>query len=1026
MFAMMWHVESDWLVPRVSTERTAAMKRMIVATVALTTLAARALFAETAPLDGHPEWGYTVSGLGADGDETAVIFTNSAETTTWTVPANLTDVRFLVVGGGGGGGGGTWGPGGGGGGVVTGLVHTLTKNATITIAVGAGGTGGSSNGGSGGAGGNSTLAVNGLSYVTAYGGGAGKTKAKGGSGGSGSGGGASSSATCSGGSATKGEYDAVHVTAEAFGNAGGANGKSAYCSGGGGGAMAAGSDGSGQKGGAGGVGLKNDITGSEITYGSGGGGGGSSTKGTGGTNAGNGGSNSANATSAKANRGGGGGGGGKNSTDGIKGGAGGSGIVVLRYALSLDIAIAPTIVSKPYTGEMQTADVRDGTGYTVTENDGGVDVGTYDVVLTTGSGYVWDTTGTSGVLTLPFSITLVTNVWTTEPSISKNSWTAGVDEPGVLTNGVTRFGAVAATITKDGGEAAPFDGILPTEAGEYVITYTASAATANYATPETPAKDLSFTIFAADAIPPYELALGTLSVDTNRMLSIPYSLSCDVTTPKVADLYARYALHGATTTNTAQIASGVALGGGSGTGTVADLMPGTNYWVDVYAVVDTETSVPTTLTSVTVPGPATDFSASATFTNDPMEFILSGSLTPGLGTTTVTVSWSVSTNTLENSATFVFQHGDSAAFATNIAYIALGDKLTWKVDLVTTYTSATYGTQTWTDSTGIATKTRTDKASVTYTWTGAGLDNLWTNLANWSASRTENYGYPDSTYATARFKAVEDVAWKDADLDGGSFRLADDGLTFASNLGEVAMRNGSLTFNSSGSDLAFGASGTTVVFDSVNLSGFRGLKFTVNSPTVFCGVSTQSWLYEPWGANGTELIVRDGTMESGYFQTWFASNRVHHATISNAVWTIRSASNPASLGNATYFRDGKDRQGRVVSLGRIKLGYTYDIAVPAQGHDTASLTAATLDAASVSCMFRLDVTDWQGGRKVPLVTFTGADQSTAVNGVEMTLRAYAKGVNVTAKRSAELIWSADDNTLYYRQKPQGKTMIILQ
>ena len=1002
------------------------MKRMIVATVALTALAARALFAEAAPLDGHPEWGYTVSGLGADGDETAVVFTNSAETATWTVPANLTDVRFLVVGGGGGGGGGTWGPGGGGGGVVTGLVHTLTKNATVTIAVGAGGTGGSSNGGSGSVGSDSTLAVNGLSYVTAYGGGAGKTKTKGGSGGSGSGGGASSSATCSGGSATKGEYDAVHVTAEAFGNAGGANGKSAYCSGGGGGATAAGSDGSGQKGGAGGVGLKNDITGSEITYGSGGGGGGSSTKGTGGTNAGNGGSNSGNATSAKANRGGGGGGGGKNSTDGIKGGAGGSGIVVLRYALSLNTAIVPTIAPKPYDGTAQTADVTAGTGYTVTENDGGIDVGTYDVVLTTESGYVWDTTGTSGAITLPFSITLATNVWTTEPSISKNSWTAGVDEPGVLTNGVTRFATVAMTITKDGGEATSFGGTLPTEAGEYVVTYTAPEATANYAAPETPVKTLSFTIYAADTIPPYEITVGTPSVNDERTLSVPYALSCDVTTSKTADLYALYALDGAPTTNTAQIATGVALGGGSGTGTVADLMPGTNYWVALYAVVDVETSAPTALASVTVPGPSTDFSASATFTNDPMEFILSGSLTPGLGTTTVTVSWSVNTNNLENVATFVFQRGDEGIFSTNIAYNALSDKLTWKVDLVTTYTSATYGTQTWTDSTGTATKTRTDKASVTYTWTGAGLDNLWTNLANWSASRTENYGYPDSTYATARFKAVEEGAWKDADLDGGSFRLANEGLTFASNLGEVAMRNGSLTFNSSGSDLVFGASGTTVVFDSVNLSGFRGLKFTANSPTVFCGVSTQSWLYEPWGANGTELIVRDGTMESGYFQTWFTSDRVHNAIISNAVWTIRSASNPVSLGNVAYFRDGEEQQGRMVSLGKIKLGYTYDIAIPMRGHGMATLTAATLDATSASCTFRLDVTNWQGGRKVPLLTFTDGDQSTKIANVTMTLRAYAKGVNVTEKRSAELIWSAEDNTLYYRQKPQGKTLILLQ
>ena len=112
------------------------MKRTL-SLIASAILAATVLLADIAPLDGHPEWGYTVSDLGANGDETAVVFTNSAETATWSVPANLSDVRFLVVGGGGGGGGGTWGPGGGGGGVVTGLVHSLTKNAVITAKVGA-------------------------------------------------------------------------------------------------------------------------------------------------------------------------------------------------------------------------------------------------------------------------------------------------------------------------------------------------------------------------------------------------------------------------------------------------------------------------------------------------------------------------------------------------------------------------------------------------------------------------------------------------------------------------------------------------------------------------------------------------------------------------------------------------------------------------------------------------------------------------------------------------------------------------
>ena len=1009
------------------------MKMRFVAPLFFTALCAGGLLADIAPLEGHPEWGYTVSGLGNNGDETAVVFTNHTETATWTVPTDLTDIKFLVVGGGGGAGAGTGGGGGGGGGVVTGLVHSLTKNTVVTAKVGAGGAGGSGNVGAGSAGSSSYFKVDDMTYVTANGGGQGGGSGSAGKvGGSGAGGRAGNKA---GGSATQGSIApnaSALVTAVLFGNAGGA-GAANFSAGGGGGATGAGASApSNDVGGDGGAGLVCEITGTSSTYGAGGGGGtsrASTVKGSrggygGGVSSGSGagkggGGKGGTATSGTANRGGGGGGGGGNAASG---GAGGSGIVAFRYTVASGTAVVPTIASKVYNGETQAADIVTD-GFAVMENDGGVDVGTYDVVLATLGGYVWDTTGASGTITIQFSITLATNTWTTEPSISKASWTAGVDEPGIVTNGATRFGAVTATIAKDGGAATAFDGTISTAVGEYVMTYTAPAATANYAAPETTTKTLTFAILSADTIPPYEITVGTLFPNAERTLSIPYSLSCDVTTTKTADLYARYAVDGATTTNTAQIATSVALGGGSGTGTIADLMPGTNYWVAIYAVVETETSEPTAPVSVTIPGPATDFSTSATFTNDPMEFILSGSLTPGLGTTTVTLHWSVGTNSLDNSASFVFQHGDDAAFSTNIAYGAFTDTLSWNADISTTFTTATYGTQTWAYSTAPETKDRKDTAAVTYTWTGAGADNLWTNLANWSANRTPNYGCPDASVATAKFTSPASV-----DLDGGTFTLRGgdgNGLSFSPNLGEVMISTGILSFAST-DDRLFGASGTTVVFDSVSLNGLHGLKFTANSPTVFSGTSTQSWLYEPWGVNGTELIVRDGTMESGLFQTWFTSDRVHHATISNAVWTIRASTNPVLLGNVAYFRDGEEWQGRVVSLGKLKLGYTYDIVVPAKGHDMATLTAATLDTSSSSCIFKLDVTDWRGGKKVPLVTFTGADQSTAIEKVEMTLRAYAKGVNATAKRGAELVWSAADNTLYYKQKPQGGTTLVLQ
>ena len=290
--------------------------------------------------DIEAEWGYVKRGLGAFGNEVAVVFTNhAAEAMTWTVPANLTNVQFLVVGGGGGGGGGQRGPGGGGGGVVTGIVYSISRNAVVTVKVGAGGSGGTTTnnkGGKSGAGADSYVAVDGLTYVTACGGGIAGSQVDGYAGGSGGGGGAYNSSH-PGGASTKGnvgEGAEDLLSCDKFGNAGGAgaylaSGKAA--AGGGGGATEAGSDGGGTTtkpvGGNGGEGIASDITGVLNVYGSGGGGGatgGTPTQGRGGTGAGS----AATPGGAAAENQGGGGGGGSGSTTG---GSGGSGIVVFRY-----------------------------------------------------------------------------------------------------------------------------------------------------------------------------------------------------------------------------------------------------------------------------------------------------------------------------------------------------------------------------------------------------------------------------------------------------------------------------------------------------------------------------------------------------------------------------------------------------------------------------------------------------------------------------------------------------------------------
>ena len=220
---------------------------------------------------------------------------NDVGSTTWTAPAYVTSVTYLVVSGGGGGGGAydTGAAGGGGGGLVLTGTHVVTPGTTYTIVVGAGGTGGASTPeGGGGAGGDSSF------DIIIAGGGSGGLASRVQTGGAGAGGTIASGTTPPGGGSGAG--NAV----------GGERG------GGGGGNTTAGTSGAGDTG-AGGLGLANDITGTSVTYGVGGVGGRPNVS-----------SNGAAGTNLLGN---GGGGAGARSSDNKSGGAGGSGAVVLRY-----------------------------------------------------------------------------------------------------------------------------------------------------------------------------------------------------------------------------------------------------------------------------------------------------------------------------------------------------------------------------------------------------------------------------------------------------------------------------------------------------------------------------------------------------------------------------------------------------------------------------------------------------------------------------------------------------------------------
>ena len=244
-----------------------------------------------------------VNGLGSSSDSNIVVATpnvviqgfTTVGTTSWTAPAGITVVSYLVVGGGGGAGNGydNGGGGGAGGGMVRSGVAYVVPGTSYTITVGAGGAGGANiRSDRPGAAGTGSM----FGSITALGGGGGK----------------GSRTIPYTGAGVQQVLDPPAAPTGGSGSGSGAGGK------GGGGSGGNGSANSGSTGGSGGIGLSSAITGSSVTYGAGGSGANSGSS-NGGTNLG------------ASNSGTGGNGGGAGSGASVGGGNGQAGIVVLTY-----------------------------------------------------------------------------------------------------------------------------------------------------------------------------------------------------------------------------------------------------------------------------------------------------------------------------------------------------------------------------------------------------------------------------------------------------------------------------------------------------------------------------------------------------------------------------------------------------------------------------------------------------------------------------------------------------------------------
>ena len=479
------------------------------------------------------KWGYVKTGLGALGNEVAVVFTNHTEEATWTVPEDIENVQFLVVGGGGGGGGavnsskgGAGGAGGGGGCVVTGIVNQLAKDAVVSVQVGNGGAGGtyysSETQGKGNAshGGNTYFKVGDVTYVTAYGGAGdlGYNKNSGVNNGSNSGSRLYDSATASSAVGTAATWNQSELAdklsnVNTFRNKGGYNpGMKGSASGGGGGAIAAGANvASSAYGGSGGAGLMTDITGDGVMFGSGGGGGtsrGANTTGYDSRGGGDdddagfcggagGGKVNGNGEDALVNQGGGGGGAGW----GGNGGNGGSGIVVFRYTLKTEVKvdaaeyIESKIFDKHYTGLLQTSGLTEDEAYTVSEV-GGTDVGVYEVVVTLKDGFAWADGDSNKSRTFTWNILKEPNNWKTPLALSATSWAQHYAANVKFVQPVQTVGELNATITKDGVTEA-FGGTLPVDPGVYTLKYWVEEDALNY---NGCSAEVTFTVYRSEAI----------------------------------------------------------------------------------------------------------------------------------------------------------------------------------------------------------------------------------------------------------------------------------------------------------------------------------------------------------------------------------------------------------------------------------------------------------------------------------------------------------------------------------------------
>ena len=173
----------------------------------------------------------------------------------------------------------------------------------------------------------------------------------------------------------------------------------------------------------------------------------------------------------------------------------------LRVTIAKASVAIPTVSGKVYTGENLTADIADGEHYTVSGNNGGTEVGRYDVKLKLrdDANYYWEGNEKDvSIITVDFNISAAENKWTAEPSIT--GWTYG--ENANAPSYGAKFGDVKIEYKKASEPDSDYSASVPANAGNYNVRLSV-AATKNFGGLT---KALDFTIAKASQSAPASVA----------------------------------------------------------------------------------------------------------------------------------------------------------------------------------------------------------------------------------------------------------------------------------------------------------------------------------------------------------------------------------------------------------------------------------------------------------------------------------------------------------------------------------------